>query len=50
MYRITYSRRAMKDIPKLKSAGLDGKGELPPLIEVAASYFSEDCAPTDVDG
>ena len=25
LYRITYSRRVMKDIPKLKSAGLDGK-------------------------
>ena len=24
--------------------------ELPPLIEVAASYFNEDCAPTDVTG
>ena len=26
------------------------RGELPPLIEVAASYFNEDYAPTDVTG
>ncbi|MBQ9389346.1 MAG: Txe/YoeB family addiction module toxin [Synergistaceae bacterium] len=32
MYRITYSRKALKDIPKLKSAGLDRKAKA--LIDV----------------
>ena len=32
MYRITYSRKALKDIPKLKSAGLDRKAKA--LIDI----------------
>ena len=29
---------------------IDGRSELPPLIEVAASYFNEDCATVRIFG
>ena len=48
MYKIVYTKEAAKDIPKLKSAHLDGKAKALKISTLAKLCAALDCQPGDI--